>query len=122
MPGIEMQIGDDLSMQDYIDFNLDNCSHLFIPSTRTTFASFGNSEDPYSSDTNPGLVFQRDGLVDIESYFGLIDASNTKLFPYINLRPKLVENLPWFQLQRLVDQYGSYIHAHEIRLGCSSYL
>jgi len=83
------------------------------------FAAFpqlsGNaSSDPvpdwsaYESRNSPGVVYQCNNIISTGENTALFEVGcfGQEMSPHVNLAYNMMENLPWFQLQNLIEQSG----------------
>ena len=84
------------------DFNLDDFPQLLSQTT----SLHPQGITPYSGYNSPSNFYQHSDMVETGSEVAPSELSGKDLFSCDNPRYKAVENLPWFQLQELVNEPG----------------
>lgn len=104
----------DLNMHAEMGFDFDVSSLLSIPTTPPTVNASDCSTNPYLDDANISHLFQSGGVIENGSDLAHLNTYGRELFAHVDLMYKLVGNLPWFQLQRLISESGSFLYIYEL--------
>jgi hypothetical protein len=101
-----MYKGFSFDMDADIDINFDDVdvTRLFNQTNSPHLLDMSPRPDNISKDN----IYQHVSIIETSVEAALFEPFGQDLFPYVNLEFKVIENLPWFQLQKLIEQPGEH--------------